>query len=170
MGKGGQQRRKLLRDKADYAIRHGLAERRVLSEAEAFRLLWSIHNNKAAVFSITRLCTIDVNATYLLPQQMRLGWINRLTLLTYASLSRRTGIILQLLRAGARLDKLFDNSFCNAKTTQRVAGNEPGFDGGQSGGGSGATAAAAAAAATRGGGTAAFSSRRRNSSTGCKRT
>ena len=128
MGKGGQQRRKLLRDQADYAIRHGLAEREILSEKDAFTLFWAIHNNKASIFSITRLSKIDVRRPYLLPKKLRLGWIERICFLAYAALSRRTGIILQLLRAGCSVDQLFERSFCNAvadKTTSSTVTEAP---------------------------------------------
>lgn len=113
MGKGGQYRRKLLRDQADYAIQHGLlGDRRKLSIKEAFSLFWAIHNNKTSVFSISKLSGIDLDEPYLLPKQLRKSWIDKICFVAFAALAKRTGIVTQLIRAGCSVASLFENSFC----------------------------------------------------------
>ncbi len=61
MGKGGKTRRKLVRGKADYAVKHGLGERRVLATEESYQLFRAINNNQASLFSISLLAGVDVD-------------------------------------------------------------------------------------------------------------
>jgi hypothetical protein len=67
MGKGGKIRRKQVRDKADYAVKHGLGERRVLAPAEADELFRAINRNQSSVFSISLLAGVNVDYLCVLP-------------------------------------------------------------------------------------------------------